>query len=144
MVQKGGGGQKSPNFCAHGLWMTPTYLAFRDLNTILHKNRSEVGLLWSYCTFCSFLVPFDFCERPPSISHGFMVTAPENVYRIWTEIYYECHPGYKMKATNSLKCHPTGKIVNWISLRKSFFFFLIMTISALFSAFSPKNSTIFQ
>ena len=37
-----------------------------------------------------------------------MVTAPENVYRIWTEIYYECHPGYKMKATNSLKCHPTG------------------------------------
>ena len=28
-------------------------------------------------------VPFDFCERPPSISHGFMVTAPENIYRIW-------------------------------------------------------------
>ena len=53
-------------------------------------------------------VPFDFCERPPSISHGFMVTAPENIYRIWTEIYYECHPGYKMKGTKSLKCHPTG------------------------------------
>ena len=53
-------------------------------------------------------VPFDFCERPPSISHGFMATAPENVYRIWTEIFYECHPGYKMKGVKSLKCHPTG------------------------------------
>lgn len=53
-------------------------------------------------------LPFDFCERPPSISHGFMVTAPENVYRIWTEVDYDCHPGFKMKGTKSLKCHPTG------------------------------------
>jgi hypothetical protein len=53
-------------------------------------------------------ISFDFCERPPSISHGFMVTAPENVYRIWTEVYYDCHPGYQMKGTKSLKCHPTG------------------------------------
>jgi hypothetical protein len=37
-----------------------------------------------------------------------MVTAPENVYRIWTEVNYECHVGYKMKESNSLKCHPTG------------------------------------
>ena len=53
-------------------------------------------------------VAFDFCERPPSISHGFMVTSPENNYRIWTEIYYECHPGYQMRGSKSLKCHPTG------------------------------------
>ena len=53
-------------------------------------------------------VPFDFCERPPSISHGFMVTSPENIYRIWTEVYYECHKGYQMKGSKSLKCHPTG------------------------------------
>ena len=53
-------------------------------------------------------VPFDFCERPPSISHGFMVTSPENIYRIWTEVYYECHQGYQMKGAKSLKCHPTG------------------------------------
>ena len=48
-------------------------------------------------------VPFDFCERPPSISHGFMVTSPENIYRIWTEVYYECHQGYQMKGVKSLK-----------------------------------------
>lgn len=53
-------------------------------------------------------VPFDFCERPPSISHGHMVTQPENVYNIWTTIEYECHAGYKMRGTKSLKCHPTG------------------------------------
>jgi hypothetical protein len=38
-------------------------------------------------------VPFDYCERPPSISHGFMSTPPENVYRILFEVMYECHPG---------------------------------------------------
>jgi len=40
-----------------------------------------------------FKVPFDYCERPPSISHGFMSTSPENVYRILFEVVYECHPG---------------------------------------------------
>ena len=56
--------------------------------SLFYFVRGFIYILF-YC-----LVPFDFCERPPSISHGFMVTAPENVYRIWTEIYYECHPGY--------------------------------------------------
>ena len=55
-----------------------------------------------------FSVPFDFCERPPSISHGFMATQPENAYRIMTEVEYECHPGFRMKAQSKLKCHSTG------------------------------------
>ena len=55
-----------------------------------------------------FSVPFDFCERLPSISHGFMATQPENAYRIMTEVEYECHPGFRMKAQSKLKCHSTG------------------------------------
>ena len=59
-------------------------------------------------TSTSVLVPFDFCERPPSISHGFMETPPENVYSILTEVKYQCHPGYHMKNVWTLKCHSTG------------------------------------
>ena len=37
-----------------------------------------------------------------------MVTTPENVYRILTEVKYQCHPGFRMKAISKLKCHSTG------------------------------------
>ena len=30
-------------------------------------------------------VPFDYCERPPIISHGFMKTSPENAYHVLSE-----------------------------------------------------------
>ncbi len=53
-------------------------------------------------------VPFDYCERPPIISHGFMKTAPENAYHVMSEVRYECHAGYVMKGTDSLKCLATG------------------------------------
>ena len=65
-------------------------------------------ITWSATDDSFFAVPFDFCERPPTISHGFMATQPENAYRILTEVEYECHPGFFMKAQSKLKCHSTG------------------------------------
>ena len=56
----------------------------------------------------SFTVPFDYCERPPIISHGFMRGSSENAYHVLSEVQYECHNGYRMKGSNSLKCHATG------------------------------------
>jgi hypothetical protein len=49
----------------------------------------QVQQLFSYIVYLIFTlfflkifsVPFDYCERPPSISHGFMSTPPESVYR---------------------------------------------------------------
>ena len=56
----------------------------------------------------SITVPFEFCDPPPPVSHGFMATPPENAYTILSEVRYQCHPGYRMKSISTLKCHSTG------------------------------------
>ena len=55
-----------------------------------------------------FSVPFEFCDPPPPVSHGFMATPPENAYTILSEVRYQCHPGYHIKSIATLKCHSTG------------------------------------
>ena len=59
-------------------------------------------------TFLSPPVPFDYCERPPSISHGFMKTPSENAYHVLSEVQYECQADFRMKGTGILKCYATG------------------------------------
>ncbi|XP_059095480.1 CUB and sushi domain-containing protein 3-like [Tigriopus californicus] len=53
-------------------------------------------------------VPFDYCERPPIISHGFMTSNPDDAYHVLSEVLYQCHFGYRMKGSKLLKCHATG------------------------------------
>jgi len=57
-------------------------------------------------------VPFDYCERPPIISHGFIKgggSPIESAYHVLSEVHYECRPGYRMKgSTDTLKCSATG------------------------------------
>ena len=69
----------------------PTKIAQCDFAKRLLEPRELC--LGCYSCFDHVSVPFDYCERPPSISHGFMSTPPESVYRILFEVIYECHPG---------------------------------------------------
>ena len=69
-------------------------------------RSSWVQLYYSF--FVLIAVPFDFCERPPIISHGFMKSPPENAYHVHSEVHYSCHSGFRMKGPDHLLCHATG------------------------------------
>ena len=54
------------------------------------------------------LVPFEYCERPPMISHGYMKSPMDDVYPVLSQVRYECHIGCQMKGKRTLKCLTTG------------------------------------
>ena len=54
-------------------------------------------------------MPFDYCERPPIVSHGYMRNLPDNhAFHVLSKVTYECHVGFIMKGSSELKCHATG------------------------------------